>query len=115
MPLANYTAYITALANLLVIPVADNNYTTVLPNIIDDAEQRIYRELDLIGTLAADSSASVAINTRDFTLPSANGTFVVVERINIITPVGSSLNAGTRNPAMPVSKEILDYLYPSSS
>ena len=40
-----YSSYVTDLANLLVVPPTDANYLTVLSNIIDDTEQRIYREL----------------------------------------------------------------------
>ena len=111
-----YSQYQTDLANLLAVPSSDPNYVTVLPNIIDDAEQRIYRELDLANTLVTDSSGTFSTSSRDFSLPSASGTFVVVERINVITPVGAaSPNAGTRNPLAPSSKEMLDYLWPSST
>ena len=111
-----YSQYQTDLANLMAVPSSDPPYVTVLPNIIDDAEQRIYRELDLANTLVTDSSGALAVNSRSFSLPSANGTFVVVERVNVITPLGAaSPDAGTRNPLAPSSKEMLDYLWPSST
>jgi len=44
------------------------------------------------------------------------GTFVTIQNVNVFTPVGTSNpNAATRNPCLPVTKEILDYTYPDSS
>lgn len=116
MPFANYTAFITILANELVVPVADSNYTTQLPQIIDGGEQRCYRELDLLNTIVRDSSAALSTGTRQFNLPSTNGTFVVVESVNVITPSGqSNPDLGTRNTLVPASREVLNFLYPSST
>lgn len=42
----NYTQYVQDLANLLVVPSTDPNFLVVLPNIIDDAEQKIKERLD---------------------------------------------------------------------
>ena len=54
-----------------------------LPNIIDDAELRIYRDLDLLNTIVQDSSSTITAGLRVFTLPSTNG--VLVEQ-DSITP-----------------------------
>jgi hypothetical protein len=111
-----YTQFVTSIANLLVVPTGDAGFVTALPNIIDDAEQRLYRELDLLNTVTRDSSSAASISTRTFNLPTSIGTFVVPEQINIITPVGTSNpELGTRNPLTPISKEALDVLWPSSS
>lgn len=108
-----YNSFVTDLANLIVVPVTDPGYITALPNIIDDAEQRIYRELDLIDTIIRASGPLVA-NNRNFTLPSTLGTFVVVEQMNAITPAGTTdPEQGARNPLLPVSKEYLDATWPS--
>lgn len=111
-----YTQFVNSLANLLVVPTGDAGFVTALPNIIDDAEQRLYRELDLQNTIVRDSSSAVSTGTRTFNLPSSIGTFVVTEDINIITPVGTSNpENGTRNTLTPISKEALDMLWPSIS
>lgn len=116
MAFTNYTSFITILANELVVPVADSNYTTALPQIIDSAEQRCYRELDLLNTIVKDSSAALSTGTRQFSLPSTNGTFVVVDSINVITPSGqTNPDLGTRNPLVPASKEVCNFLFPSST
>jgi hypothetical protein len=112
----NYTTYVNSLANLLVVPSSDANFQTELPNIIDYAEQRIYRELDLLDTVVRDSTKAASTGTRNFSLPSALGTFLVVQQINIISPAGTiNPENGTRNPAVPVSPDQLDWTFPSST
>ena len=112
----NYSQYQTDLANLLVIPSTDPNFLTVLPNTIDDAELRIYRDLDLLNTSTTDSSAAFVTNTRSFTLPAANGTFVVTQDVYAITPFGTvNPDLGTRNALSPCSREMLDFMFPSSA
>lgn len=105
----NYTQYVQDLANLLVIPSTDPNLQVVLPNIIDDSEQRIYRELDLLATIVKDSTGILTANTRDFTFPQH---FVVCESFNVYTPVGTTTN---RFQLIPVSREWVDAVYPNSA
>lgn len=101
----NYTQYVANLANTLVVPSTDPNYVQELPNIIDDAEQRIYRELDLLTTIVRDSSGTLTANSRNFTFPQH---FVVSESINYFTPVSTTTN---RIQLIPVSREFLDAVY----
>jgi hypothetical protein len=109
-----YSQYVTDLANILVVPDTDPYYLTALPNIIDDSEQRIYRDLDLLNTIVRDSSAALSTGTRNFTIPTATNTFIVTENLNVITPAGTTNpELGTRNPLTPVAREVLDSLYPS--
>ncbi len=110
-----YTTWLNTITDLLVATTGDVNFTTIITPMIDYAEQRIYRELDPLNTLSMQTG-TLSTGTRSFTLPSANGTFVVVDRINVLTPASATnLNLGTRNPVLPTSKETLDYLYPSST
>ena len=101
----NYTQFVQMLANLLVIPPADSNYQAVLPNIIDDSEQRIYRELDLLATIVRNSTAALVPNSRNFTFPQH---FVVSESINVYTPVNTTM---VRNQLIPVTREYLDAIW----
>lgn len=111
-----YNTFTTSLANFLVIPVTDPNFVAAIPNIIDDAEQRIYRELDLLNTVVRDASAALTGGIRNFSLPTSSGTFVVVDEINVISPAGTTdPDAGTRNALLPASKEMLDVMYPSAT
>lgn len=109
-----YTTYVEQLSNLLAQDPADANFVTFLPGCIDYAEQRIYRELDLLTTRVVDSSANFTTNSRQFVLPSAQGVFVVVEQINAMSPVGTTTSNGTRVPLTGVTKEFIDYAWPSN-
>lgn len=101
----NYGQYVANLANMLVIQPTDPNYQIVLPSIIDDAEQRVYRELDLLTTIVRDQSGFLTPNSRNFTFPQH---FVVSESINVFTPSGSLTN---RNALTPVSIEWMDSIW----
>lgn len=110
-----YNSFTTSLANMIVVPVNDPNFVIALPNIIDDAEQRLYRELDLLSTRVTATGALTA-NDRRFSLPTSNGTFVVTEQFNVITPyTTTNPDLGARNPLTPSSKEVLDVLWPSAT
>jgi hypothetical protein len=111
----NYTQFVNSLSNLLVVPASDSGFQLALPNIIDDAEQRLYRELQLLNTTVRDSSITFTTNTRTFNLPSAQGTFYVVDSIYAITPAGvSNPDLGTHNYLTPASRSFIDALFPSS-
>lgn len=110
-----YNSFVTSLANMLPVQTADTGYQTALPNIIDDAEQRLYRELDLLSTMVTATGALTA-GSRKFTLPVTSGVFVVIEEMNAIDPPGTTNpELGTRHPLLPASKEFLDVVYPSSA
>lgn len=110
----NYTQFVTELSNMIVVPIGDDGFTTALPNIITDAEQRLYRELDLLSTVVRATGPLTASN-RNFTLPTTAGRFVVVEQMNAIVPAGTTNpELGTRIPLLPITKEYLDAVWPSS-
>ncbi len=113
----NYTSYITSIANLMPIEsTTQANFVIMAPNMIDDAEQRLYRELDLLNTIQRDSSSAFVTGTRTFNLPSSLSTFFVVDSMYAITPAGTTNpDQGTRNFLTPVSRTFLDVLYPSSN
>ncbi len=76
---------------------------------VDFAEQRLYRELDLLSTRITDATGTLTANQRLFTFPTDLGAFIVVEQL---TPfVG-----GVRQPTLlPVSREYIDSVYPSDT
>lgn len=103
-----YTSWVQALSNEIVVQSTDPNFVGILPSCIDYAEQRIYSELDLLTTVTRDSAA-LAIGNRNFTLPQNNGTFVVTNGINLITPAGTTNpDTGTRTQLLPISRDFLD-------
>lgn len=109
----NYTTYVAQTSNLMVIGSTDPNYLTMLPGMIDYAEQRIYRELDPLYAQVTDATASVSSGNRNFTPPTSIGTFITVDSLSIMTPVGTTSSNGTRVPLTPVAPEVMDMLWPS--
>src|SRR6266478_10257871 len=111
----NYTTYISQIANLTVISSADPNFLTMLPGMIDYAEQRIYREGDFLSTYLTDSSTNVIANSRIFNYPVSMATFLVIDQINILTPISASCSNATRVPLTVTSKHFIDQVYPNNS
>lgn len=109
-----YNTFAAAFAEMLVVPATDANYVAMLPQAIDSAEQRMYRDLDLLATYVTDATGALASGNRNFALPGGNA-FFVVETINAITPAGTTdPQLGKRSPVLPADREFCDMLYPSS-
>lgn len=109
-----YSTFVTTIANLAVVAEDDVNFLQMLPQAITYAENRMYRDLDLLSTVLTNSTYAFTINTRYVTIPIA--TFVTLQQVNAITPAGTANpELGTRNPLTPVTKEYLDNIYPSST
>lgn len=113
-----YQTYVTALQNMASTPTnqTDPAFAQVLPSVIAYAENRIYRELDLLSTTTTNATAALTSGSRSFTLPTLPARFVTVEQINVITPAGTAdPEAGTRNPLTPTTKEFLDMVWNSAT
>jgi hypothetical protein len=114
MPGLTYATYKTALATLSVVPETDANWLSILPDAIEYAELRIYRDLDLLSTVSTNTSFSTATNASKVAL--TQGTFVTLQNVNVITPAGTiNPDLGTRVPLLPVSKEYIQYAWPSAT
>lgn len=112
----NYSSLIATLQNLAVIETGNAEFAIDLPNVIDYAELRLYRDLDLLDTSVQDASGSLTAGNRNFQIPSSQGTFIVTKEINVITPASATTaDGGTRNQLVPTSNEVLNALWPSSS
>ena len=108
-----YSQYVTEIATMAVIESNDPNFVEILPQMITYAENRIYRDLDLLSTVTAISSYTTAANGRTLTFPIAD--FITIQEANVITPAGTPVpNNGTRNVLLPVTKEWINYVYPNS-
>ena len=109
-----YTTYVDQVANIMAVDSTTSQFQTMLPGMIDYAEQRIYRELDLLNTVTRDSTLSLTSNNRNFALPvTANGIFITVQGINVITPAGNVPETGTRNALQPTTRDFLDTVWNS--
>lgn len=100
-----YTQYVDQIANLAIVPTSDPNFQILIPQMITYAENRIYRDLDLLSTVQPYNQAATAANVRTVTIP--QGTFVTIQNVNALT------NTSTRNPLLPVTKEFLDNVWGS--
>jgi len=111
---ADTTSYVTQIATLAVVEEADPAFVIILPQMITYAENRIYRDLDFLFTSTSITGYQFSTGSRQLTIP--QGTIVVSEQINVITPVGqNNPNAGARNPLLPTTKEFLDAVYGNST
>lgn len=110
-----YSTWLSSLATYMVIDPTNADFLVAVPRIIDDSEQRLYRELQLLSTVVRDTSSHLNANSRSFTLPSSLGTFVVLQGINVITPAGATVSTGTRNPLTPNSQGYIDFCWPSET
>lgn len=102
-----YTSLVNALAQEISITSTNVDLQVILPTFIQNAELRIYRDLDLLSTVFRDTAGAVTTSARAFTLPQTYGKFVVVEGVNVLQGIGR-LNALT-----PCSREFIDGMFPS--
>lgn len=118
-----YNTYVAQIAEMAVVAPDDTNFLAILPAMIDYAELRIYRDLDLMNTSTAFHGPSIKLTPGNrnlqfsMTLPDNSGTIVVTEQLNLILPVGQTdPDSGTaeRVTLLPVTKEFLDTVYGSS-
>lgn len=104
-----YSTYVTAIAEMIAQDPTQTDYVAIVPRMIEYAEGRIYRELDLLGTNVRDTSTTLAAGTRDVTVPTnAAGRFRLLNGLNVII-------SSSRTPLTPVTLEVLDTLWPSAT
>ena len=113
-----YTTFKKALAIEMAVPnndPTDVQFVAILPTLIDQAEQRIYRELDLLAATSAQTLALTAGSSKlDFSNLAPN--LLILDDINIIVPATvTDPELGERVPAYPVSKEWLRATFGSSA
>ena len=109
-----YSQYVTQIATMAVVAADDPAFVEILPQMITYAENRMCRELDFLFTSTALTGYACTVGSRSITIP--DGTIVVSEQINIITPAGTANpDVGTRVPCLPTTKEFLDAVYGASS
>jgi len=102
-----YSQYVDQIANLAIVPTTDPNFQILIPQMVTYAENRIYRDLDLLSTVTTYNQAATASGVRNVTIP--QGTFVTIQNVNALT------NTTTRNPLLPVTKEFLDNVWGAST
>lgn len=113
----DYGSYISQIANLMAADSTTPEFQTMVQGMIPYAEDRIYRELDLLNTTVVNYANSFTAGSRSFTLPTngANGIFYTVTGINVITPAGATPDAGTRNQMTAVTMDYLNAVWNSAT
>lgn len=109
-----YSTYKSQIATMAVVEETDPAFVTILPQMITYAENRMCRDLDFLFT-STTTLATLTAGLRTLTIP--EGTLVVSEQINVLTPAGqTNPNDGsvTRNSCLPATKEFLDIVYGSN-
>jgi hypothetical protein len=103
----NYTGFVKQIARMAVVEEDDPNFLDILPQAITYAENRIYRDLDFLFTSIANEDYNLIANRRELTVRA--GTFVVLEQVNVVTPVSAfTADDGVRNPLLPVTRDFID-------
>lgn len=110
----NYSQYVTRLVtNMAGIsitdpsqpnPTTDPEFNNFLPEIIDYAEQRIYRELDFLATRTTDVSQATVSGSRNLPIPSQ---LVVIEALALL------LGPANRVALVSTTLDALDAMWPN--
>jgi hypothetical protein len=121
--MSDYSDYVLTIANLCVLsetiddataaePSDDETFNQILPQGIAYAENRMYRELDLLGTFSSTTANFTAL-TRNLSVP---GNLIVLQGVNVITPVGQAPTGASakRNPLQRVSIDFLNAAWPNA-
>lgn len=106
-----YSEYVNEIATLAVVSPSDPNFVEILPQMITYAENRIYRDLDLLSTVTSNATYATTGGSQKLIFNLAD--FITVQEVNVIVPAGeTNPESGTRNALLPVTKEYLHYVYP---
>lgn len=110
----DYNTYLTTMQTMLVIydATGQQRLLDILPDMINYAELRIYRDLQLLNTVTS-ASAALTVGSRNLAIPQpTGGTFVVIESANVITPSSvTDPDLGARSALQRISKEYANYIY----
>lgn len=108
----DYNTLNTYLQTLIVDQAPSSDYTTILPAAIQDAENRIYRELDFLATRTVNATSSFTTGSRTLTIPVSPTTIIILQGVAQITPAPSAPAAGTRNQLELSTLDFIDYVWP---
>lgn len=111
----SYSNLLADIASTIVVDATNAPFLAIFPQWINYAEDRIYRDLNMLNADIQDGSASCTPNSRNFVLPTSTATFLIVDTINVITPASTAPDSGTRVPLTPISREALNWMWPSST
>jgi hypothetical protein len=102
-----YNSFVSALASALTVDASDSDFLALIPSVIDEAEQRLYRELDLV-SCSVITPATMNIDDRFLTLPQTNGHIIVIDGVNIV-------DTNVRYSMRPSTLDVIDYVWPNNA
>lgn len=109
----DYVGYIQQIMQLGVIQQNSTSFQALIPGMIDYAEQRIYRDLQLLATTTIIYSPTCTVGQRTVSLPASGVVWVTIDQVCVITPASASTaDTGTRNPLRPTSLAFINAVYP---
>jgi len=105
----NYAGFLADLANWTEISATNPDFVAAIPTIIESAEKRCYRDLDLVDASVTDTTGTLTTAAgRSFTLPTTYGRFIALDQLGVIV-------AGAVKPMTPASAGFIDELFPSDT
>jgi len=115
-----YSSFVSEIATLTVISSTvlvsgDANFSGIMDGIIDYAEGRLWRELDLPVVSITDTSIVCSSGVRTVALSTAQGEPLVIQALNLLTSAGATSSFATRVPLVPASRAVVDAIYPSAT
>ncbi len=113
-----YSSFVSEIATLTVISSTvlvngDTNFAGPMPFIIDYAEGRLWRDLDLPVVRVTDTSVTCSSGVRSIALSTTQGTLLVVQTVSLLTSAGTTSSNGVRVPLVPAAQAVIDAIYPS--
>lgn len=120
-----YASFQQALALFMALPNASAwngatpspwpNFDAAVPSIVDYAEQRCYRELDLLNATSSQTITLVALqSTIDFSTLTPR--LLILQEARLILPAGTTVpDLGERVPLTPVSTDYIRAVYGSAA
>ena len=102
------TSYIVQISDMAVVEPTNTVFLEILPQMITYAENRIYRDLDLLSTQVP---RTYSLTSGDNLLSIPTGDFITVQTVSI------NSTGSTYVPLLPVTKEFIRNVYgdPSST
>lgn len=114
-----YSSFVSEIATLTtvsstILVSGDTNFGGIMAGIIDYAEGRIYRDLDIISASVVNTATTCSSGVRSIFLSTASGTPLQIDALNLLTSAGTTSSNATRVPLVPVARSVLDMIYPSA-
>ena len=98
------TSYVTQIATMAVVQSTDSAFQTILPQMITYAENRIYRDLDL---LISQTTSNYTLNGNNIDIPAAN--LITVQNV-VLSDVNNNLY-----PLLSITRDFANNVYGNNS